>query len=50
MPETAMNEQDNSPTGENEIGFSRQAPVMQAIPQADRMQITSNGHFGSGVS
>jgi hypothetical protein len=50
MPEAAMDKDNGSPFGKDNIRRARQAPIMEPKAKAFRMQCLANEHFGLGVS
>lgn len=50
MPEAAMNKDNGSPFGKDNIWRARQAPIMESKAKAFRMECLANEHFGLGVS
>lgn len=53
MPETAVDEYGDSRPGENDVRPTSQSGnrwIVDAIPEARRMENPTNGEFGSGVA
>jgi hypothetical protein len=49
VPEAAMNEDDGSTTGENDIRLTRQRGCVESVPVAQRENQASNSEFWLGV-
>jgi hypothetical protein len=49
MPETALNQDHSSSTGQDNVRRSRQLPVVQAKPQTASMKRTPEGYFRLGI-
>ena len=49
MPEATVDEEDNFPRGEDEIGRSWQVPPVKSITVSGFVKLTANSHLRAGI-
>jgi hypothetical protein len=49
VPETTVDENGGSISGEEDVGSARQRAVVQTKPQTGSVQILTDGKFGCGI-